>query len=216
MRRLIFCLLFATAVFAQTQLSPEVKAFVTVEAPIVALTHIRVIDGTGAPPKDDQTIVVANGHIQSVSDSASSAVPAGAKVLDLHGYTAIPGLVGMHDHLFYPAGGGWFTEMDFSSRRLYLAGGVTTIRTGLATIRRSRSTRSAGWWDCAKVSVETQHAASLRGGEVHARTIAALVAHENRFKALLRLRQPFAVREFGDHQHARILSRHAHHDRAAN
>ena len=111
------------------QLSPEVKAFVTVDAPFIALTHVKVIDGAGAPPRDDQTIVIAKGRIQSVGDAARTAVPGDSKVLDLHGYTVIPGLVGMHDHMFYPAGGGWFTEMGFSFPRLYLAGGVTTIRT---------------------------------------------------------------------------------------
>jgi imidazolonepropionase-like amidohydrolase len=122
-------LLFPAWVFAQTTLSPEVKALVAVDAPVIALAHVKVIDGTGAPPKDDQTIVIANGRIQSVGDAAKAALPSDAKVLDLHGYTVIPGLVGMHDHLFYPAGGGWFTEMGFSFPRLYLAGGVTSIRT---------------------------------------------------------------------------------------
>jgi imidazolonepropionase-like amidohydrolase len=62
-------------------------------------------------------------------------VPADAKVLDLHGYTVLPGLVGMHDHMFYPEGGGWFADMGYSFPRLYLASGVTTIRTtgGLET-----------------------------------------------------------------------------------
>jgi len=122
-------LLFPAWVFAQTTLSPEVKAFVAVDAPVIALTHVKVIDGTGAPPKDDQTVVIAGGRIQSVGDAAGAVIPSDAKVLDLHGYTVIPGLVGMHDHLFYPAGGGWFTEMGFSFPRLYLAGGVTSIRT---------------------------------------------------------------------------------------
>lgn len=122
-------LLLPACAFAQKTLLPEVKAFVTVDAPTVALTHVKVIDGTGVPLKDDQTIVIANGRIQSVVDAAKAAVPADAKVLDLHGYTVTPGMVGMHDHLFYPAGGGWFTEMGFSFPRLYLAGGVTAIRT---------------------------------------------------------------------------------------
>ena len=56
-------------------------------------------------------------------------VPKDAQVLDLHGYSVIPGLVGMHDHMFYPMGNGVFGEMAFSFPRLYLAGGVTTIRT---------------------------------------------------------------------------------------
>jgi len=129
LREFILVILLSTSLLAQTQLSPEVKAFVTVDAPVVVLAHVKVIDGTGAPPKDDQTIVFANGRIQSVGDAAKVTTPSDAKILDLHGYTVIPGLVGMHDHLFYPAGGGWFTEMGYSFPRLYLAGGVTSIRT---------------------------------------------------------------------------------------
>jgi imidazolonepropionase-like amidohydrolase len=122
-------LLLPTWLFAQIKLSPEVKSFVTVDAPVIALTHVRVIDGTGAPPKDDQTLVIADSRLQSVGDALRAKVPGNAKVLDLRGYTVIPGLVGMHDHLFYPAGAGWFVEMGYSFPRLYLAGGVTTIRT---------------------------------------------------------------------------------------
>ena len=130
MRKLFFLLpgflAHSTALLAQS-LAPEVKAFVSVEAPVVALTHVRVLDGTGGPARDDQTVVISGGKIQAVG--ASSPIPAGAKVLDLSGYTVIPGLVGMHDHLFYPQGGGFFAEMGFSFPRLYLACGVTTIRT---------------------------------------------------------------------------------------
>ncbi len=123
---LAICLLVPKALPAQP-LSAEVKAFVSVDAPVVVLTHVRVVDGTGGPAREDQTLVISGGRIQAVG--ASPAVPAGAKVMDLSGYTVIPGLVGMHDHLFYPQGGGFFAEMAFSFPRLYLACGVTTIRT---------------------------------------------------------------------------------------
>ncbi|MFI5088499.1 MAG: amidohydrolase family protein [Terriglobales bacterium] len=129
MRRPVAVLLVLLPTLALAQISPEVKSFVTVDAPVVALTHVKVIDGTDAAPKDDQTIIIANGRIQSVSDAAKAAIPADAKVLDLHGYTVIPGLVGMHDHLVYPAGAGFYAEMGYSFPRLYLASGVTTIRT---------------------------------------------------------------------------------------
>ena len=90
--------------FARAQaLSPEVQAYVKVGAPVVALTHVRVIDGTGAAAKEDQTLVIANGRIASVGDGSAS-IPKGAQVLDLRGDTVIPGLVGMHDHMFYPVG----------------------------------------------------------------------------------------------------------------
>src|ERR1700674_1574603 len=113
---------------AQT-LSPQVRDFVKVDAPVVALTHVRVIDGTGAGARQDQTVMIFKGKVSAVGDAASVSVPSEAKVLDLHGYSVIPGLVGMHDHMFYPMGDVIFGEMAFSFPRLYLAGGVTTIRT---------------------------------------------------------------------------------------
>jgi imidazolonepropionase-like amidohydrolase len=116
------------ALMAQT-LSPQVRGFVKVDAPVVALTHVRVIDGTGTAARDDQTVVMSKGKIESVSNAASANVPKDAQVVDLHGYSVIPGLVGMHDHMFYPMGDGIFGEMGFSFPRLYLASGVTTIRT---------------------------------------------------------------------------------------
>jgi imidazolonepropionase-like amidohydrolase len=110
-------------------LLPQARAYVQVDAPIVALTHVRVVDGTGAPAREDQTIVLEKGKIRSVGSAASANVPKDAKVLELRDRTVIPGLVGMHDHMFYPIGSGSFAEMGFSFPRLYLACGVTTIRT---------------------------------------------------------------------------------------
>jgi imidazolonepropionase-like amidohydrolase len=110
-------------------ISPQVQAFVKVNAPVVALTHVRVIDGTGAAAREDQTVILSKGKIESVGDASAASVPKDAQVLDLHGYTVIPGLVGMHEHMFYPAGDAIFHEMAISFPRLYLAAGVTTIRT---------------------------------------------------------------------------------------
>src|SRR5207244_2570994 len=130
MRKLLLLGLLVLCSFAVAQnLSPEVKQFVKVDAPIVVLQHVRVIDGTGAPAREDQTVLVSNGKVESVANAASASVPKGSQVIDLHGYSVIPGLVGMHDHMFYPVGRGVFGEMAFSFPRLYLAGGVTTIRT---------------------------------------------------------------------------------------
>jgi len=120
----------AAAAQSASSLSPEVKKYVRVSAPVVALEHVRVIDGTGAAPVDDETVVIADGKIQSVSAAGAANVPSGAQILDLSGYTVIPGLVGMHDHLFYPSGRvPVYNEMAYSFPKLYLAAGVTTIRT---------------------------------------------------------------------------------------
>src|SRR3989454_3493957 len=107
------------------------QQFIRVEAAVIALTHVRVIDGTGAAPLEDQTIVIADGKIQSIAPSTTANVPPKTQILDLKGYTVLPGLVGMHDHMFFPMGGNppMYSNMGSSFPRLYLALGVTTIRT---------------------------------------------------------------------------------------
>jgi imidazolonepropionase-like amidohydrolase len=79
---------------------------VSVKGPLIALTHVRVIDGTGSPAKDDQTIIIDSGRITAVGPASSTTVPPSATTLDLTGHTALPGLVGMHNHLFYSTDGG--------------------------------------------------------------------------------------------------------------
>ena len=105
------------------------QQFIRVEAPIIALNHVRVIDGMGGAPTEDQMIVINGGKIQSISPVAP--LPATARIIDLTGYTVLPGLVGMHDHMFFPMGGNppMYSDMGTSFPRLYLALGVTTIRT---------------------------------------------------------------------------------------
>lgn len=120
----------ATSSFAQGP-SADRQQFIRTEAPVIALTHVRVIDGAGAAPLDDQTIVISEGKVQSIAPSTTATVPAGAQILDLKGYTVLPGLVGMHNHMFFPMGGSppMYSNMGTSFPRLYLAFGVTTIRT---------------------------------------------------------------------------------------
>jgi imidazolonepropionase-like amidohydrolase len=110
-------------------LSPSVREFVSVAEPVVALTGVTVIDGTGAAPRRDQTIVLRDGRIAEVGPAARVKAPAGARVIALAGHTVIPGLIGIHDHLFYTAAGGRAVQMGFTGPRLYLGSGVTTIRT---------------------------------------------------------------------------------------
>ena len=107
------------------------QQFIRVEAPLIALTNVRVIDGTGAVPRDNQTILISNGKIDLVGPTASTTYPSDARTIDLSGYTVMPGLVGMHNHMFFPMGGSppMYSNMGSSFPRLYLALGVTTIRT---------------------------------------------------------------------------------------
>jgi imidazolonepropionase-like amidohydrolase len=128
--------------YAQTAdlIGPEVRTYVRVSTPRVILEHVRIIDGTGAPPKSDQTITIVKGRIAAIGRGADQPERADATVLDLRGYSVIPGIVGMHDHLTFLArpnlqadgsyqGPTLAMPMSFSAPRLYLANGVTTMRT---------------------------------------------------------------------------------------
>ena len=125
----------AMAAVAQTAADP-LAPFVKVKADTIVLEHVRVIDGTGAPAKDDQYVEVSGGKIVYVGTKpADDATFGQAKVIDFTGKTVFPGLVGMHEHLFYPLPDGGpgllplYGEMADSAPRLYLAGGVTAART---------------------------------------------------------------------------------------
>jgi imidazolonepropionase-like amidohydrolase len=120
-------------------LGADVQPYVHVPAGQTAIQHLRIIDGTGAAPIEDATLLIDGARIEAVLP-AGSAVPTGYRTLDGTGETALPGLVGMHNHLFYlqrpnldPTGRFEqpiiVPQMTFSAPRLYLANGVTTMRT---------------------------------------------------------------------------------------
>ncbi len=119
----------AAAATAQAQRPAAVQTYIAVDAPVVAITNVRLIDGTGRPARDGQTIVIQGNRIAAVGSAAEIRPPAGARLIDGAGYTLIPGMVGMHDHLFYTAGGGREAQAVYTAPRLYLGSGVTTIRT---------------------------------------------------------------------------------------
>jgi imidazolonepropionase-like amidohydrolase len=118
------------------QYSSQVTPYIKVNVPVVAITNVKLVDGTGKPAKLNQTIVFSNGKIQQVGDAAKVKVPEGAQVIDGTGKTIIPGLVMLHEHMYYTIPAGTFfniAEMPYSFPRLYLAGGATTIRTAGST-----------------------------------------------------------------------------------
>src|SRR5215469_12689827 len=115
-------------------LPDAVRKYVAVSDPRVALRHVRVIDGTGAPPAEDQALLIADGRIASMGPDRDARFPKGVKILDLEGRTVIPGLVMMHEHLVYPTDRSadaerMYPSHDITFPRLYLAAGVTTMRT---------------------------------------------------------------------------------------
>ncbi len=122
-------LVLALAAQRPDSFAAGVREYITVDTAALALTHVLLLDGTGAAPKPDQTIVIRAGRIAAVGPAGSVQVPAGVRAMDMNGSTVIPGIIGMHDHLFYTAAGGRAVQMSYTGPRLYLGSGVTTIRT---------------------------------------------------------------------------------------
>lgn len=131
---------------AQPALLPSVTRYVQYDSSknVLWLEHIRVLDGTGASPIEDATVVLSAGRILAIVPPGSSAPVildgAPALHLDLTGRTVIPGLVGMHDHMYGIARPNADAEgrsepplvipqMTFTAPHLYLGAGVTTLRT---------------------------------------------------------------------------------------
>lgn len=151
-------------------LSPAVREFVKYDDPAIALIHIRVIDGTGAPARSDQTLIISDGKIVAIGDTSTTPIPSGSRVLDLTGRSVFPGIVGMHDHLFYPqpvnlegrrARGvlQFEQQSSFTFPRLYLAAGVTSIRT-TASVEPYADLNLKTWIDEGKIPGPKIHATS--------------------------------------------------------
>ncbi|HWZ84133.1 MAG TPA: amidohydrolase family protein [Terriglobales bacterium] len=134
------CSIGTLALAQLPELSKTVKEYVRVQSPRVVLSHVRVIDGTGAAALEDQNVVIEAGKITAIQKGADVSAADGTTVLDLHGHTVMPGIVGMHNHLFYLVRPNLDSQrksepplvapqMTFSAPRLYLGAGVTTMRT---------------------------------------------------------------------------------------
>ena len=85
----------------QPALAPGVQKYVRVNSPKVVLAHVGIIDGTGKPAIEDQNVTIEGGKITAIQAGADVAGTPGTTVLALHGYSVMPGIVGMHDHLYY-------------------------------------------------------------------------------------------------------------------
>ncbi len=110
-------------------LGKAVQEYVTVSSPVVAITNVLVIDGTGTAARPGQTVLIRDGRIAAVGAAKTVKMPTDATIIDGTGKTLIPGIVGMHDHMYYSAAGGYDAQMSYTGPRLYLGSGVTTIRT---------------------------------------------------------------------------------------
>src|ERR1700730_2876744 len=121
-KRQILPLFFCVMVLSWSQLASaqrfdalnsEVKNYVRVSTQKVILEHVEIIDGTGAAPVQDQNISIENGKIVAISPGADQPASEGVTILNLKGYSVMPGIVGMHDHMFYLGRPNLKSDLDF-------------------------------------------------------------------------------------------------------
>lgn len=127
--RLLWTALMLIGLGLFVPIAAPAKEFIVHDEPVLLLENANLIDGTGSPIARQQSILLRDGAIAAVGPVSDIFAPQGAVRLDLSGQTVIPGLVMMHEHMFYPTGKRNYTEMVYTFPRLYLAGGTTTVRT---------------------------------------------------------------------------------------
>ncbi len=122
--------MLATAALAMSLFSPAVHPQTKAAATIIE--HVRVIDGTGKPPLEDATVVIAGGKIISVDRQKAASAPKHVQVIDATGKTLIPGIINAHGHLALIEGAknsatAYTEENVLAELRVYESYGVTTM-----------------------------------------------------------------------------------------
>ena len=110
----------------------RVKDYVLHDAPAIRIDDVRVIDGTGSAARAGQSILIRDGKIARMGAVADLRAEAADVVIEGKGRSVTPGLVMMHEHLFFIDVFGeaaMYNSEPFAAPKAYLAHGATTIRT---------------------------------------------------------------------------------------
>lgn len=127
--RILLTAVMAVSMMAQgVRFSRETRSYIVHDSPVLALENARIIRGDGSPAVPEQTVILKAGKIAAIGNADTMQIPEGAETIDLSGKSLLPGFIMFHEHLFYPAGR-QYNQQIFSFTRLYLASGVTTMRT---------------------------------------------------------------------------------------
>ncbi|MEO1218755.1 MAG: amidohydrolase family protein, partial [Bacteroidota bacterium] len=108
----------------QQELSAYVHSFLKYNRSKIAIVNVDLIDGTGRAIQEKQSVLIEGDKIQKIGKASYLEVPKDYFIIDGKGQTLIPGIIGVHNHMRFPAG-----ALLATSPRLHLAAGVTTIQT---------------------------------------------------------------------------------------
>jgi imidazolonepropionase-like amidohydrolase len=119
-------------VLVGTSHAEDISRYVVEHAAVIALTQALVVDGTGAAPVANQTVIIREGRIQEIGADNEVDIPENARQIELKGKALLPGWIMLHEHLYNSPT--WTdpviaTEQPVSYPKLYLAAGVTSART---------------------------------------------------------------------------------------
>ncbi|MBX2821082.1 MAG: amidohydrolase family protein [Rhodothermaceae bacterium] len=129
-RILVALIVLTASAHAQTRpgLDAGFEQYIAFDEPVIAMRGVHLIDGTGSESVENQTIVIQGDQILAVGAVNEVDIPESARVIDLEGHTVIPGIIGLHNHTFYTTSKRR-VQLNYTAPLLYLASGVTTIRT---------------------------------------------------------------------------------------
>lgn len=135
MKRLLLCIGLYLPVVGLAQFSTSsINPFLAFNDSVIALTHCTLADVIALKAVPDQTVIIRGGIITAVGASAGTPLPKEARVIDCQGKSLLPGLVLLHEHMYYPAYSMsplyiHFKQLPVTFPKLYLACGATTVRT---------------------------------------------------------------------------------------
>lgn len=141
---------------------------------IIAITGGTLIDGTGAEPLTNHTIIINGDTIESVGPSASTTIPENATVIDITGKWILPGFIDLHHHLGYGESDpsmSTLRALDMMNRML--SAGVTAVRNlggHVESLRALKEAQRRGYISSLRlfpvgnlITTTGGHGASLRG-----------------------------------------------------